>query len=184
MVRPEGQRGLPAWVVVPITAAALVALAAVGGIGYGAWKWFKKEQAAAIAADEPILTSLAAIGPEIEGNRPTALNRYKGRQIEVDVTGVIIRSGDEKGVWLALIGAGSPDSLKKSGLMWKAYFYFDDPRNVAIKNIRGDGPLKVARLNGRVRGTFWDIEDADPLNPDDLAWVILNPAYVEAMNRK
>jgi hypothetical protein len=68
--------------------------------------------------------------------------------------------------------------------MWKAYFLFDDPRNTAIKNMRGEGPLKVARLNGRVRGTFWDIEDANPLNRDELAWVILNPAYVEALNRK
>jgi hypothetical protein len=68
--------------------------------------------------------------------------------------------------------------------MWKAYFLFDDPRNAAIKNMRGEGPLKVARLNGRVRGTFWDIEDANPLNRDELAWVILNPAYVEALNRK
>jgi hypothetical protein len=94
---------LPAWVVVAIAVAALVLLGTVGAIGNGAWKWLKKEQAAAIAADEPILTSLATIGPEIEGNRPAALNRYKGRQIEVDVTGVMIRSGEEKGVWLALI---------------------------------------------------------------------------------
>jgi hypothetical protein len=85
---------------VAIVAAALASLGTVGAIGNGAWKWLKKVQDAAIARDEPILTSLAAIGPEIECNpavTDNALVAALGRPGVRERAGVYPAPGAEAG---------------------------------------------------------------------------------------
>jgi hypothetical protein len=122
--------------------------------------------------EEALRIDLTLVAQELKDNRATALEKYVGKTVEVEVEHITVASEGVTRVIVRLSPTAKP--ADSGSAIPEATFQFDDRRNEPLRGAK-TGPFRAV-----VRGVLVSVRAEN--QQEDVNTLVMSPAWVERVN--